>query len=83
VLDFLKFAISTGLISKEDIILKLDLQILKEIPTTEPLGFSEGLNTLVNSTFRSLNTLSYSDNNTLENSDQLKPIKSLGGISNG
>ncbi|GAI33648.1 unnamed protein product [marine sediment metagenome] len=33
VLDFLKFAIKTGLISKEEIILSLDLQIIKEIPT--------------------------------------------------
>lgn len=83
VLDFLKFAIRTGLITNEEIILRLDLQILKELPITEPLGFSEGLNALENSSYGSLNTLSYSDDNPLENCDDLKPIKSLGGVSNG
>ncbi|GAI00514.1 unnamed protein product [marine sediment metagenome] len=75
VLDFLKLAINYGLITKEDIILKLDLQIIKEIPATRSL-----LNTAVTSC---LNTLSYSDNNSLENCNNLKPIKSLGGVING
>ncbi|MBA7678106.1 hypothetical protein ES703_86377 [subsurface metagenome] len=91
VLDFLKFAIKTGLISEEDIILRLDLQIIQETPTSEPLAFVSSVNSINKLPFvdSSISTLQFSnqfvDSSTksLQSSNQLKPIKSLGGVSDG
>jgi len=84
---FLKWALNYKLITRERIILEFDLKLIQETPTLENIKSSNQINSSEPFNFSSMVNLfsarKSSSAETLQSSNQLKPIKSLGGVSNG
>jgi len=90
---FLKWALNYGLITRDRIILEFDLKIIQKTPalekvkssnqinSAEPFNFSSILNLF--SAKQSSSATKFSSSENLQSPNQLKPIKSMGGVSNG